>query len=204
MSKKDPTVDAYIAKSAEFARPILIHIRRVVHAACPDVEETLKWGFPHFMHHGILCSMAGFKQHCFFGLWKGSLILKNTKTRHGMGHFGKITSLRDLPVEKTLLGHVRKAAELNEQGVKLPVRKKSTTQRSVVVPEILRAALKKNKKAAAAFEGFSPSHRREYAEWIAEAKTEETRLRRLKTTLEWLTAGKPRNWKYMNCGNGRS
>jgi uncharacterized protein YdeI (YjbR/CyaY-like superfamily) len=200
MGKKDYRVDAYIAKSADFAKPILTHLRDLVHATCPDVEETMKWSFPNFMYKGMLCSMASFKEHCSFGFWKESLILAARDGRAGesMGSFGKITKLSDLPSKKALAGFIKEAMKLNESGVKKPAPPKKV-QRELIVPVELTKALDKNAKARATFDGFSPSHKREYIEWITEAKTDATRERRVQTTVEWLAEGKPRNWKYMNC-----
>jgi uncharacterized protein YdeI (YjbR/CyaY-like superfamily) len=202
MATRDPRVDAYIAKSADFARPILEHIRAVVHAACPDVEETMKWGFPHFQYKGLLCSMAAFKEHCAFGFWKGSLVLGkgDGEADNAMGHFGRITKVSDLPSKRVLTGYIKKAMELNEAGVKSPTRSKPKAPKSApVAPDDLAAALEKNPAARSTFEGFSPSHKREYIEWITEAKTPATRARRLETAVQWMAEGKPRNWKYMNC-----
>jgi uncharacterized protein YdeI (YjbR/CyaY-like superfamily) len=199
MGTRDPRVDAYINKSAEFAKPILTHLREVVHAACPEVEETMKWSVPHFMYKGMLCSMAAFKQHCTFGFWKGSLIVDRSggSAEQAMGQFGRIAKLSDLPSKKTLSGYINEAMRLNDAGVKSPTRSKPRDKKEVVVPDDLAAALKKSKKALATFERFSPSHRREYVEWITEAKGEDTRRRRLDTAIEWMAEGKPRNWKYM-------
>jgi uncharacterized protein YdeI (YjbR/CyaY-like superfamily) len=194
MGRKDPRVDAYIDNSAAFARPILKHLRKVVHAACPDVEETMKWSFPHFDYKGMMCSMASFKAHCAFGFWKASLVLGDNAADGAMGHMGRITALDDLPSEKVLAGYVRRAAALNDQGVK--VERTPRRRADVETPEDLTKALRKNKKALQAFESFPPSHRREYVEWIVEAKGDETRRRRLETAVEWLAEGKPRNWKY--------
>jgi uncharacterized protein YdeI (YjbR/CyaY-like superfamily) len=200
MATRDARIDAYIAKSADFARPILTYVREVVHAACPDVEETMKWSFPHFQYKGMLCSMAAFKEHCTFGFWKGSLIAgSGGGDEKAMGQFGRITRLADLPSRKVLSGYIKKAMKLNEEGVKPPVRSKPKTPRELVVPETLATALQANEKARAAFEKFSLSHKREYIEWITEAKTEVTRNRRLETAIAWMAEGKPRNWKYMNC-----
>ena len=199
MGTRDPRVDAYIANSADFAQPILTHLREVVHSACPDVEETLKWSMPAFMHNGILCGMAAFKQHCAFNLWKGSLIVGSDGDRIAMGQFGRITKLSDLPSTKILSGYIRQAVALNDAGVKTPkVRKPGLARKTVPAtpPPDLAAALKKNARARATFEGFSPSHKREYIEWIVEAKREETRQRRLGQAIEMLTEGKTRNWKY--------
>jgi uncharacterized protein YdeI (YjbR/CyaY-like superfamily) len=201
MGTRDDRVDAYIAKSADFARPILTHLRDIVHAACPDVEETMKWSFPHFMYKGILCSMAAFKEHCSFGLWKSSLIVEKAgdDVEKGMGQFGRITALSDLPSKKVLSDYIKEGMKLNDAGIKSPTRSKPRTPSEVVVPDDLRIALEKNKKALATFEKFSPSHKREYIEWITEAKTEVTRTKRRETAIEWMAEGKPRNWKYMNC-----
>ncbi|MEY2479292.1 MAG: hypothetical protein QOI04_219 [Verrucomicrobiota bacterium] len=197
MAKKDPRVDAYIDKSAKFAKPILRYLRKVVHAGCPQSEETIKWQMPHFDYKGPLCGMAAFKEHCAFGFWKGPLILGRSQGGEGMGHFGRITSLADLPDEKTLIGYVRKAAKLNDDGVQVPGRGKARKRPPLKVPAYFLDALKKNAKAKKNFENFSPSRQREYVEWVTQAKREETRARRLKTSVAWLAEGKPQNWKYL-------
>jgi uncharacterized protein YdeI (YjbR/CyaY-like superfamily) len=201
MGTRDARIDAYIARSADFARPILTYLRDVVHAACPDVEETMKWSFPHFMYKGMLCSMAAFKEHCSFGFWKGSLIVANKSGdgEKGMGQFGRITELADLPPRKILTGYIKEARKLNEAGVKVPAMSKPKTRQELKIPDDVASALRRNKRAQASFENFSPSHKREYVAWITEAKTEATRARRLETAIEWMAEGKPRNWKYMNC-----
>jgi uncharacterized protein YdeI (YjbR/CyaY-like superfamily) len=201
MGNRDPRIDAYIANAAGFAQPILGRLREIVHEACPDAEETLKWGAPSFMHAGgILCMMAAFKQHASFGFWKHALVVGEGVPRDGMGSFGKLTSLKDLPPKKELVALIRKAMRLNEEGVKTPgVRKASTPKPPPVAPDDLAAALKKNRQARTAFEGFSPSQQREYVDWITEAKRDETRQKRLTQAIEWLAEGKQRNWKYMNC-----
>jgi len=190
---RDRRVDAYIARSADFARPILSHLRTVVHEACPDIEETIKWGFPFFQRQGALfCYMASFKQHAAFGFRRGALVLgKEKASERAMGQFGRITSVDDLPPRKTRVGYVKKAAALNEAGVK-PARK----PKAVAAPADFLAALKKNTKARKIFEAFPPSHRREYVEWITGAKREETRQRRIATALAWLAEGKSQNWRY--------
>jgi uncharacterized protein YdeI (YjbR/CyaY-like superfamily) len=200
MKNKSAAVDAYINKAAPFARPILKHVRKLVHTGCPDVTETIKWSMPFFEHKGNLAYMAAFKEHCSFGLWKGSRLSdsKLPREEEGMGHFGRITKLSDLPDDKTLLGYVRQIAELNERGVKEPraPRPKRKSQ-PLIIPDGFASALARNAKARKTFEGFSNSHRREYVEWITEAKRDETRRRRLTTAIEWLAAGKPRMWKYL-------
>jgi uncharacterized protein YdeI (YjbR/CyaY-like superfamily) len=199
MAKKDPRVDDYIEKSAEFARPILKHLRRVVHLGCPQVQETIKWSFPHFDYKAIMCGMAAFKHHCAFGFWKAELVFPGDKRakKEAMGHFGRITSLADLPPEKTLIGYVRKAADLNDAGVKSPARAKPNKKPPTEIPAYFTAALNKNPKARKTFENFSPSNQREYLEWVSEAKRDQTREQRLKTSISWLAEGKPRNWKYI-------
>lgn len=197
MGKKDARVDAYIERSAEFARPILKHLRKTVHAACPEAEETIKWSMPFFMHRGMLCMMAAFKAHCSFGIVKGKLVFGEGE-RDGMGHLGKIASLKDLPSDIILAGYIKKAAALNEAGVKAP-RARSAAKKELKVPDYFVAALKKNAKARATFENYSYSHRKEYVQWIVEAKREETRKKRIETALKWLADGKSRNWKYEKC-----
>src|SRR5205807_7790002 len=198
MATKDPRIDAYIAKSADFAKPILKHLRKIVHTGCPQVEETMKWSMPHFDYKGMMCGMAAFKEHCAFGFWKADLILDRDKPaeKSGMGSFGCIKSLADLPSEKTLIGYVKKAAALNAAGIKAPGRTQPKKRKPLPMPDDFTAALKKNAKARKTFENFSPSHRREYIEWITEAKREETRKERMATSLKWLADGKTRNWKY--------
>jgi uncharacterized protein YdeI (YjbR/CyaY-like superfamily) len=202
MPTTDARIDAYIAKSAEFARPILSHLRKIVHKGCPGVTETVKWGMPFFEYGGeIVCNMAGFKEHCSFGFWKASLLkdpegVLNVKNKNSMGHFDRISSLKDLPADKTMVALVKEAALLNEQGIKKLSPAKKAPKAALPEPAELTTALKKNKKARAAFDAFPPSHRREYIEWITEAKTEATREKRIATTVEWLLEGKSRNWKY--------
>lgn len=148
----------------------------------------------HFGYRGMLCGMAAFKEHCSFGFWKGELVIPEAK-RNGMGHFGKLTRVAELPSKQVLTGYIRKAMAINEQGLK--VERTAPRKRRVTVPPVLQRALKQNRAARDGFENFSASHRREYVEWISEAKTDETRQRRLATAIEWMAEGKPRNWKYM-------
>jgi uncharacterized protein YdeI (YjbR/CyaY-like superfamily) len=196
MGQRDPRVDAYIENAAPFAQPVLTHLREVVHAACPEVQESLKWRSPSFEYKGLLCGMAAFKQHCAFGFWKHELVTGlSDKSEEAMGSFGRITSVKDLPARKLLTAYVKKAMELNDKGVKAP-RNKTAPRGPLRVPADLAAALKKNARARATFDGFSPSHRREYVEWIAGAKREETRKRRLATAVEWMSEGKTQSWRY--------
>jgi uncharacterized protein YdeI (YjbR/CyaY-like superfamily) len=199
MGTRDPRVDAYIAKSADFAQPILTHLREVVHAACPQVEETMKWSTPHFDYKGIMCAMAAFKEHAIFGFWKGSLIEGVAPNRNNggeaMGNYGKLTSVKDLPSKRELTGFIKQAMKLNDDGVVVPKAKKGPRPEAKV-PAELKAALSRNRKAVATWDAFPPSHRREYIEWIADAKRPETKDKRVAQTVEWVAEGKGRNWKY--------
>ena len=196
VSAKNPRVDQYIKQAAPFARPILKHIREVVHCGCPDVTETIKWGMPQFEHNGIICAMAAFKAHCAFHFWRSEVVLgSREKENEAMGQFGRITSINDLPGETELVNWVRKAVELRKNRV--PGQRRERRERKPLpVPSYLAAALNQHPKAKKTFENFSPSHRREYVQWLIEAKRDKTREKRLKTAIEWLSAGKPRNWRY--------
>jgi uncharacterized protein YdeI (YjbR/CyaY-like superfamily) len=202
MAKKDKRIDAYITKSADFAKPVLIHLRALIHKACPEVEETMKWSFPHFDYKGeMMCSMASFKQHCAFGFWKASLmkdksLMENARGETSMGHFGRITALKDLPPDKVIIRYIKEAMKLNEEGIKV-AKPKPAANRELEVPPYFIKALKLNKAAQKVFDGFPYSHKKEYVEWITEAKTEATREKRMETAIGWLAEGKPRNWKYM-------
>ena len=198
MGTRNPNVDAYIAKAADFAQPVLRHLRDLVHEACPEVEEVIKWGFPNFMHKGMYCNMAAFKEHCSFGFWKASL-LPAPSERNGMGHFGRITSMKDLPQKKEILALLKEAKRLNDEGISKPKPKAPKEKKELVIPDYFLAAMNKNKKALATFEGFPPSHKKEYVEWVTEAKAEATRDRRLAQAVEWMAEGKSRNWKYERC-----
>lgn len=197
MPKTDPRVDAYIDAAPDFAKPILAHLRALVHRACPEVEEALKWRMPTFMYHGILCGMAAFKRHVSFGFWRHALVMGQGVERDGMGSFGKVTKISELPAKSKLAAYVKEAMRLNESGVTTP--RPSRKRAPLPLPAEFSAALKKNSKAATAFAGFSPSCRREYIEWITEAKREETRSKRLAQAIAWIAEGKVRNWKYLNC-----
>jgi len=207
MGKKDPRIDAYISKAQDFAQPILSHLRQLVHTACPDVEETWKWSFPHFMYKGaILCSMAAFKQHAVFGFWKASLMqdadaVLTIKDRESMGHLGKLETLKDLPKDAVLKKYIKAAMKLNEEGVKLPARSqvKDGEKKELEIPDYFTKELKKNKAAKEHFSKFSYSGKKEYIEWFEEAKTDATREKRITQALDWIAEGKSRHWKYKNC-----
>ncbi len=201
MGKKIAEVDKYISKAKPFAQPILEYIREVVHSASPEVQEVMKWSFPHFDYKGSICSMASFKEHCAFGFWKGVLMKDEDKIinpvgKTAMGSLGRITTLKDLPSKKILVKYIKEAIDLNEKGVPLPKKKPATTSKEIKVPTDFENALAKNKKATVEFNKFSPSHKKEYIEWIVEAKREETRIKRINTAIEWISEGKGKNWKY--------
>jgi len=197
MPTKDPRIDAYIERAQPFARPILKRIRKAVHAGCPEVVETVKWSMPAFEYKGPLVGMAAFKAHCALGFWKASLMktVPQDKLHDAMGHMGRFESIDDVPPEATLIRMVREAVALNDAGVKVP-RRKAAPKPPPKAPADLLAALKKDRKALAAWQAFPPSHQREYVEWITEAKTDATRARRLETAVSWIAEGKGRNWKY--------
>ena len=203
MAQFDKRIDAYIGKTADFGKPILNFLRSAVHKACPDVQETIKWGFPHFEYEGkILCAMASFRSHCAFIFRLGSLmkdphgLLQTAGKKSGMGHFGQIRNLKDLPGEKVLIQYIKEAMALAETGAKVP-RTKIPATKEIEVPEDFLKILSKNSKAYSNFENSSYSHKKEYVEWINDAKRTETRKRRMATAVEWLEAGKGRNWKYV-------
>lgn len=199
MSLPDSRIDTYINKSATFAQPILRHIRRLVHKACPEVEETLKWGFPHFDYKGVMISMAAFKGHCTLNFWKARLIpgiQPFSEEDSAMGQFGRITTISDLPDDETLLGYMREAKRLNDENIKLPLKPKDMAVKELNVPACLEEALADNPLAADTWDKFSFSHRKEYVNWINDAKTDATRDSRLASAIEWLAEGKPQNWRY--------
>ncbi|HWG19112.1 MAG TPA: YdeI/OmpD-associated family protein [Terracidiphilus sp.] len=209
MSEFNPKVDAYLAKAQPFAQPILEHIRQLMHKVCPDAEETIKWSMPFFVYKGaILGNLAGFKEHCTFGFWGQEIaaVLREAGVvqRGGMGTLGRITSVKELPPDKQMLGWIRLAAQFVDTGnYTSPIAVRNRVVKAAKAaprpaPEFA-AALKKNKKATVVFEGFSASCKREYIEWIADAKREETRDKRIAQAVEWIAEGKQRNWKYQNC-----
>jgi uncharacterized protein YdeI (YjbR/CyaY-like superfamily) len=199
MAATDPRIDAYIAAQADFARPILEHLRRVVHEAAPEAEETIKWGMPHFTVGGrILSGMGAFKAHVTFGFGMGKEVLGATEWEgKAMGQFGRLTSVADLPAEEVLKGMIRRAAEAAAAGPK--PRPKKPPKPEAAVPDDLAAALASNPAAQATFDAFPPSCRREYVDWVTEAKRPETRAKRLVQAVAWMAEGKRRNWKYEGC-----
>lgn len=196
---RDPRVDAYIAKQAPFAHPILERLREAVHSACPVAVEDIKWSAPAFMYKGeILAMMAAFKQHAAFNLWRGKQVVE-AKAGEGMGQFGRLTSVEDIPEQAAIDDMIRKAMDLVDSGVKPLKEKKSEPKPPPEAPEDLKAALAENSAAAGTFESFSPSAKRDYVDWIVGAKSEATRQKRLAQAVEWMAEGKKRNWKYERC-----
>jgi len=194
----DKRIDTYIAKAPDFAQPILRYIRETVHEAVPEAEETMKWSMPFFEYKGILCGMSAFKAHCALTMWKSKHILpEGQKATGATGAFGRLTSVNDLPSKKVLIGYFKKAKQLNEEGIGSPIAVRAKREKKeLVIPPYFLTALKKNKKAKTTFDGFPYSKQKDYVEWVTEAKTEETRKKRLATSIEWLAEGKSRMWKY--------
>jgi uncharacterized protein YdeI (YjbR/CyaY-like superfamily) len=202
VNNKEQPVDRYIEKSLNFAKPILKHLRKLVHKACPQVEETIKWGFPHFEYRGMLCGMASFKQHCVFGFWKATLLTDRNKILNpvgetAMGQFGKIRTLQDLPADEILIDYIKEAVKLNEDGIKIEKKPKICEKQPIDIPDDFLLAIQNNKNAVTNFSNFSNTYKKEYIEWITDAKTEKTRHKRIATAIEWIIEGKSRNWKYM-------
>ena len=194
----DPRIDAYIGCAQPSARPILEHVRARAHSALPDVEETLKWGAPAFTLGGkLVFIMAAFKAHAALNFWRGQELRGDAANAEGMGQFGKLKSIADLPPDAELDRLIRQAGEL-ARSERAPRKAKHVQAEPQLHPDFA-AALDKAPIAKAAFEGFGPGARREYLDWIAEAKRDETRATRIATAIEWLSEGKKRNWKYERC-----
>jgi len=201
MKNTDPRIDTYIENAAEFAQPILMHIRHMVHQHCPEVSETIKWSMPHFEYKGgIFCHFAAFKKHCALGFWHGESLQINSKLEKAMGQFGRITSLADLPDDQAFIHLLKEAMKLHNAGVKIPSRSKDKSEKKELeIPPEFFNGLRKNPAALATFEAFSYSQKKEYVAWYTEAKTEATRTKRLDQAIEWMAEGKRRNWKYEKC-----
>ena len=171
MKNTIPEVDAYIDEAADFAQPILKKLRRLFHRACPEIQETIKWSSPFFEYKGIV------------GNTEMAVL--------------RATSVEEMPADDVLVGYIAEAVKLNEEGVKVPRSKPSKINKELEITANFMAALGKSRDALATFEGFSHSNRKDYVEWVTEAKREATRGKRLATAVEWMAEGKPRNWKYM-------
>ena len=200
MADDSKRVDEYIKNAPDFARPIMEKIRKAFHKGCPECEEAIKWGCPYFMYKGMLGGMASFKGHVSMGFWRSKemddpekLFDTGTGAKASMcnAHFH---NLKEVPTQKILAEYVKRAAKL--QDTEAPKKKATKKKISTRIPADLAELFKKHKKAKTVFEGFAPSHKRDYIEWITEAKRDATRQKRLKTTIEWLSEGKQRHWKY--------
>jgi uncharacterized protein YdeI (YjbR/CyaY-like superfamily) len=206
-SSYSPLVDAYIAKAAPFAQPILWHVRELIHKAVPEVDEGMKWSRPFFTYRGIILgNVSAFKEHCSVGLWGEEIAAKlraeGIASSEAMGTFGRIATLKDLPNDKKLMGYIKQAAAVIDDGTRtksISRPPQRVAKPELEVPDDLAAALKQNKVAQTKFDEFAPSHRREYIDWITSAKRDETRAKRLTQTIHWLAEGKRRNWQYENC-----
>ncbi len=197
MAKKNSAVDAYVIKARPFAKPILKRLRTIIHKGCPKVTEDIKWGSPFYLYQNrVLCATMAFKEHCALVFWKSALIRRKLgkKAKDDLKLFRRISLLEELPSERDLLAYIKLAMHFNEPTTKLPPREKRSTP--VKVPKELTYALQANPKALATFESFPPSKRKDYIFWILDAKTEQTRERRLETAIDWMSQGKSRNWKY--------
>lgn len=195
---RDPRVDAYIAARRPFAQPILTHLRELVHSHAPGVEETLKWGVPHFVLHGQnLAGMAAFKEHATFGFWRDEEVTGSPRDTGAMGSMGRLVMLADLPDEKQMAAWIAKAATLCGEGK--PKRPAPKPRAALDLPGDLGAALRADAVAQGHWDAFSPGKRRDYIEWVLEAKREETRAKRIETIVAQVAEGKDRNWKYKGC-----
>ncbi len=205
MAHFDIRIDDYISKSEAFAQPVLKHLRNIVHTACPNVNETIKWSFPNFLYNGsILCNVAAFKQHCSFGFWLASQmsdpckLIQRGNEKTSMGSLGQIKSIDDVPSKEILISYIHEAMVLIDNGAKIK-KEKAPKPKEVETPPWFLDALQQKDAAIIAYEKFSPSQKREYIEWLTEAKTDATRTKRMATALEWIAEGKTRNWKYAKC-----
>lgn len=201
MGNRIVEIDNYIDKAAPFAQPVLIHFRDLMHEVCPHIEEKIKWGMPHFDYKGPLTAMASFKAHCVVSFLKASLLKDFSNVlelgeRNAIGNLGRLTSITDLPSDDVMIPLIQEAWRLNNENIKVQKKPKEAKEVDNSVPEEFTKMLENAPQAQFNFEKFSPSHRREYCSWFREAKTEETKLKRMNTAIEWLNEGKNRNWKY--------
>lgn len=201
MTSHEPRIDTYIEQAAEFAQPILRELRVRVHAASPEIEEAIKWGAPAFLYRSkLLGVMAAFKQHAAFNLWQGAKVVDtDTAAREGMGQFGRLKRLQDLPGKREMTAWLRKAMALIDAGESKGSNRSTTPRPTLIAPDDLLQALAEAPAAHAQFDTFSASKQRDYIEWILEAKRPETRAKRIAQSVEWIAEGKSRNWKYERC-----
>lgn len=201
MEQNDNRVDVYIECAADFAKPILVHLRKLVHSASAELRETIKWNCPFFDYRGPVCQMAAFKQHCAFGFWKAAVMDDPEKILNQQpdtaGSFGRITSVADLPEDEILMAYIRQAVALNQDGIIAPPRLKAKMNKAdLLVPAYFTDLLDQHTEIKEQFHKFSASQQKEYVRWFEEAKTELTKNKRIETAMEWISQGKIRNWKY--------
>jgi uncharacterized protein YdeI (YjbR/CyaY-like superfamily) len=200
-TNRNPKFDAYLAASEDFAKPIMMHLRSLLHTTCPEVVEELKWGIPHFDYKGeMMCIFAASKKHCSFGFWKDALMadprLKANSSLPAIKRFmGKLTKIEDLPTDVELIGFIREAMTLNENGVKLPPRE-AKTPKTLAMPPGFAEKLAENPTAKQEYDSKSDSFRKDYLVWITDAKTDATRQKRIEESVAWIAEGKGRFWKY--------
>lgn len=198
MPTPDPRIDAYLAAAPEFARPVLMRLREDVHAACPDVVETIKWSRPHFLLDGqLLCGMSAFKAHCAFGFWAREGAAPGQAG--ALGDYGRITRLADLPGRTELRRQIRAAAALLRAGAPRARKPDRAPRPALALPDDFAAALAQVPAARRHYDAFAPSKQRDYLEWVLEARRDDTRARRIAQAVEWLAEGKARHWKYERC-----
>ena len=200
MGNRNKLIDEYIEKAAPFAKPILSHIRELIHEAWPEIEETIKWKVPVYEYKGIVCATGAFKTHCAFNFFKAKLMkdpyhVFSEQFSDAAGQFGKLLTVSDLPSDSILREYIQEAAKLNTDKIKGPAKKKEDADH--LIPNDLSIALKNNPIAQKQFETMSLGYKKEYIDWLLDAKMDATRQKRLETAIEWIAEGKPRNWKYM-------
>ncbi|MEO9802317.1 MAG: YdeI/OmpD-associated family protein [Reichenbachiella sp.] len=193
-------IDAYLTTVSSEHRPVLELIRKTVNAVDDRIQEDWKWRAPCFSLEGLVCWFVAFKSHVGLNFFKGALIedihnafveSEDEDKGNRMIHFKSIDEVK----VKVIQDYVKQAVLLNEQGIKIDFPKRKTLE----TPDYLIEALNKNKKAKDVFESFTDAQRKDYIEWLVEAKREETRNKRMTQAIEWIAEGKTRNWKYMNC-----
>jgi len=188
-------IDEAFSKFTGFQKEYCNHLRKLIHKAMPDVKEDWKWG-PNFNVNGMVCGVWGFKDHVKLVFFKGSAMKDTYKLfnqgKENEGNRSINFSSADKIDDKKIIEYLKEAAEINRKGIKL-VKKEI----KVVMPAILVKALNKDKASKTYFESLAPSHRRDYADYISQAKQEETQLRRLDKVMEMLTDKRTLNDKYM-------
>lgn len=198
MNEASENITAYIEKATPEFKEVMIALRSVLNNPNFDIKEDWKWGAPNFNNEGMICWLAHFRNHVGMNFFKGTLIKDKynlfTHYREEKGNrqlkFSDINQIIPEQIEY----YIEEAIKLNQENIKV-VKKEIDTS----LPLDLETELNNNPKAKMFFESLAPSYKRDYIEWIEEAKREATRTKRLATTMEWLSEGKKKNWKYENC-----